>query len=165
MKSILMILAWVPGPEFWVTISATGAFVSKIVIDEIRYRREQKALKRKDELEAAKAEHELKEREQKRLADIAEREQTRLDLAEVAKLNEEQIKAILDSVQSVDQNVLAVDAKGSNRLKTLLMSNITTRGLVKEYAKKADLAVETSNGIKTALAENGVKLIADPKPD
>jgi len=124
-------LAFQPTPEFWIALSAAGAFISKIIVDEVRYRRE-----RQTKLD-------------KEATEIKRREQDRLDIAAVSALTVTQIEAVK---QDINKN-------GQDRMKTLLNSAVTTRGLVKEYAKKADEAIVTSNGIKTSLLENGVKLI------
>jgi hypothetical protein len=130
-----MLLSYIPTPEFWIAISAAGAFISKIVVDELRYRKERQA-----KLDEQKAEKD-------------KREQDRLDLAAVAALTAKQLETFKNEITNF------VDEKGKDRLKVLLGSAATTRGLVKDMTKKAELAVETSNGIKTSLIENGVKLI------
>lgn len=126
-------IAWSPTPEFWALCSLIATGVGHWAWQFAKDRNVRLAL--------------ASEREQK----LLEREEDRKDLlaaAEAAaKLNEEQLKPLMDQLAAIDQN-------GSNRLKVLIGSNVTTRA----YAKKA---IDVSNGIKTALMESGVKLVND----
>lgn len=136
-------LAYTPTPEFWAFLAMAAAGFGRWWWDATKERNKRIALER--------------ENAQK----LAEREEDRKDLVAAAeaaaKLNQEQLKPVIDQLEKIDK-------AGANRLKALVSSNVTTRALVKEYAKKADIAIETSNGIKTALMTDGVKLITDPKP-
>ncbi|MEO5712153.1 MAG: hypothetical protein ABIT37_01585 [Luteolibacter sp.] len=73
--------------------------------------------------------------------DAAEaKEQARLDLQQLLELTKAGFEV--------------TNENGQTRLKQIMQSNVTTR----QYTKKA---IDTSNGIKTALMEKGVKLVTD----
>lgn len=96
-----------------------------------------------------------------RLERLDEREEDRKDLIAAAiaaaRLNGETLVPVIEQLQKIDSN-------GTNRLKAMISSNVTTRGLIKESIKASNLAVETSNGIKRDLQENGVRLIVETTP-
>jgi len=91
-----------------------------------------------------------KDKETLRKAVLEDREEVRKDLKAQAEL-------LKQGFQTVDEN-------GKTRLVAIMGSNITTRGMVKEYAKKADLAIETSNGIKKDVVEK-LDTIIEAKKD
>ncbi len=136
-----MLLAYTPTPEFW-------ALLTLIVSGITRFAWEAKKERTATRLAAAKNQAEITAANARLAAEIADREQTRLDLAAVASLTVEQLHALGEKVDMVNEN-------GQKRLKVLLSSNVVTR----DFAKKA---IDTSNGIKTALMENGVKLVTEP---
>ncbi len=134
------LFAWTPTPEFWALLGLIATGVGRFCWEIAKNRNAQRMLK------------------EERALKLAEREEDRKDLiaaAEAAaKLNEKQLKPVIEQLEAIDQ-------KGSSRLKVLLSSNVTTRGLVKKSIQETARAVETSNGIKRDLMENGVKLITD----
>jgi hypothetical protein len=137
------LLAYAPTPEFWALLTLIATGVGHWLWQVTKDRSARLALE--------------DERRQK----LEEREQDRLDLiaaAEAAaKLNVEQLKPVIEQLENIDKN-------GANRLKVLISSNVTTRGMVKQGIEESKRAVETSNGIKSDLMKNGVKLITDETP-
>ena len=149
------IVAWQPDAQFWLTLSAVGAFFGKIIIDEFRWKRERREKLDKAELDEKKAKALIEEEAQKHNEEIQQREQDRLDAETIAKT-----VAILTAEQFKDFEKTILKS-GKERMKMLLASNITTRGLLKEAVKTNKESIETSNGIKKDLMENGVKLITE----
>lgn len=87
--------------------------------------------------------------EAERIQKLKEREEDRKDLIAAAEaaalLNEERLKPVMAQLE-------ALDKAGTNRLKTMMQSNVTTRA----YTKKA---IDTANGVNAKIEQLGQTLL------